>query len=317
MIDWSKTAFLFPGQGSQQVGMGKAVADEFSAAKTVFEQADSVFGMPFSRLVFEGPEDELNMTYNTQPSLFVTSIAVLAALKSVYGNIQPAMVAGHSLGEITSLVVAEAIQFEDGLRLVRERARLMGVAGEKMPGAMAAILGLDVEPLRQICQQASNAVGRPVVVANDNCPGQIVISGDRAALENALERCKTAGARRVLPLAVSVAAHSPLMNESAKYFSETILAATPIHVPKLPVIGNANADFLPTPEVIRHELSIQITSSVRWTESMQKMLGQGIKTFLEIGSKSVLCGLMKRIDKEAVCIVIEKPEDIHQLATLG
>ncbi|PJF44765.1 MAG: [acyl-carrier-protein] S-malonyltransferase [Phototrophicales bacterium] len=318
MIDWQKTAFLFPGQGSQQVGMGKAIAEAFSAAKAIFDEADRVFDVPFSRLLFEGPEDELNMTYNTQPALFVTSIAVLAALKSVYGeDIQPAMVAGHSLGEITSLVVAEAIRFEDGLRLVRERARLMGVAGEKSPGAMAAILGLEVETLTQICQEASEKVGRPVVVANDNCPGQIVISGDRAALEHALELCKAAGARRVLPLAVSVAAHSPLMAESAQQFRETILAATPIHPPKIPVIGNANADFLPTPEIIRHELGIQITSPVRWTETMQLMLKHGISTFLEIGSKSVLCGLLKRIDRNAVCIVIEKPEDIHQLSTIS
>ncbi len=316
MIDWNTTAFLFPGQGSQQVGMGKAVADEFPAAKAIFDQADAIFGLPFSHLLFEGPEDELNMTYNTQPSMFVTSLAVLAALKTVYGDLQPAMVAGHSLGEITSLVVADAIEFEAGLRLVRERARLMGVAGEKSPGAMAAILGLDVEPLREICQQASASVGQPVVVANDNCPGQVVISGDRSALEQALELAKAAGARRILPLAVSVAAHSPLMAESARVFSETILAVTPIDTPKIPVIGNANADFLPTPEFIRQELSIQITSSVRWTETIQLMLKHGIKTFIEIGSKNVLCGLLKRIDRDAVCIVIEKPEDIHQLATI-
>lgn len=317
MIDWSTTAFLFPGQGSQQVGMGKAIAAEFPAAKATFDEADAILGVPFSHLMFEGPADELNMTYNTQPSMFVTSIAVLEALKTVYGDIQPAIVAGHSLGEITSLVAANAIDFKPGLQLVRERARLMGVAGEQHPGAMAAILGMELAPLREICQNTSEALGKPLVIANDNCPGQIVISGDRAALEHAIEPIKAAGAKRVLPLAVSVAAHSPLMNESARIFSETILAETAIRTPTTDVIGNANADLLPSPETIRHELSIQITSPVRWTESMQLMLQRGIKTFLEIGSKNVLCGLMKRTDRNAVCIVIEKPEDIHQLATIS
>lgn len=314
MLDWSKTAFIFPGQGSQQVGMGADVAREFEEAREVFHTADRVFEVPFSKLLFEGPADELNMTYNTQPSMFVTSLAVLAAMRKVLGeSIRPAMVAGHSLGEITSLVVAESIEYEAGLGLVRERARLMGVAGEKHPGAMAAIIGIEVETLRDICQQAAETVKKPLVVANDNCPGQVVISGDRVALEYALPLAKAAGAKRVLPLAVSVAAHSPLMQESADVFTKTILAATPIEAPQIPIIGNASGDFLKSADMIRHELSIQITAPVRWTETIRRMLDNGVTTFLEIGSKSVLTGLLRRIDRSVKGIVIEKTQDIYNL----
>ena len=283
-------------------------------ARAVFDLADRVFNTDFSTLLFEGPADELNKTYNTQPAMFVTSLAVLAALKAQIGDFKPAMIAGHSLGEITSLVVAEALEIEAGMRLVRERARLMGVAGDKYPGAMAAIIGLGLVPLQDICKQASEAIGAPVVVANDNCPGQIVISGDREALEYALPFAKEAGAKRILPLAVSVAAHSPLMEESARTFSETILAETAFSTPKVPVIGNANADFLPDEPSIREELSIQVTSPVRWSETMRRMLDNGVTTFLEIGSKSVLSGLLKRIDRSATAITIEKTEDFSKLS---
>lgn len=313
MIDWSTTALLFPGQGSQQVGMGADVAQQFPNAHDVFMIADRVFDTDFSRLLWRGPEAELNMTYNTQPSMFVTSLAVLAAMRSALGAFEPALVAGHSLGEITGLVAVGALDYEDGLRLVRERARLMNLAGEKWPGAMAAIIGLDYDALHLVCEQASTAVGRPVVIANDNCPGQIVISGDRDALEHALPLAEAAGAKRILPLAVSVAAHSPLMAESATQFAETILAETPLRDPQHPIIGNANADFLQTADEIRHELTIQITSTVRWTETIRKMQHHGVTTFLEIGSKRVLSGLVKRIDRKANAITIEKSSDIEQL----
>jgi [acyl-carrier-protein] S-malonyltransferase len=315
MIDWSTTALLFPGQGSQQVGMGADVAEHFPAAQSIFETADRVFRTAFSHLLWYGPEADLNQTYNTQPSMFVTSLAVLAAMQTVLGGFKPAIVAGHSLGEITGLVAVGALDYEDGLRLVRERARLMNASGEKFPGAMAAIIGLDIDTLRAVCDNASRMVGRPVVVANDNCPGQIVISGDRAALETALPLAKTAGAKRVLPLAVSVAAHSPLMQDSATQFTKTILANTPLQPPQQPIIGNANADFLRTVDDIRHELSVQITSTVRWTETIRKMQAHGVTTFLEIGSKRVLSGLVKRVDRQANAIAIEKSADIHQLLT--
>ena len=314
MIDWSTTAFLFPGQGSQQVGMGAEIAQQFEVSQAVFAKADEVFEVPFSTLLFEGPADELNMTYNTQPSMFVTSLAVLAAMRQVLGeDIRPAMIAGHSLGEITGLVVAESIDYEAGLRLVRERARLMGVAGEKSPGAMAAIIGLDVAKLSDVCKAATDAIQKPLVVANDNCPGQVVISGDREALEYALPLAKEAGARKIIPIPVSVAAHSPLMDESAQVFSNTILAATEIRDPKIPIIGNASGDFLTDADIIRHELSIQITAPVRWTETIRRMLDNGVTTFLEIGSKSVLTGLLRRIDRSAKGIVIEKSQDIYDL----
>lgn len=315
MIDWSKTAIIFPGQGSQQVGMGAEVAQRFNEARAVFEKSDEILNTAFSKLLFEGPVEELNLTYNTQPAMYVTSQAVLAALRmAIDDDIRPAMLAGHSLGEFTSLVVADALDYDAGLRLVRERARLMQVAGDKHPGAMAAILGLALSIIEDVCQQATATTQKPVVVANDNCPGQVVISGDREALDLAVTLAKEAGAKRTLPLAVSVAAHSPLMEPSAQIFRETILRQTTFRNPKLPVIGNANADFLPDVATIRRELAIQITSPVRWTETMRRMLDNGVTTFLEIGSKGVLSGLMKRIDRTATAIVIEKSEDFHKLA---
>ena len=315
MIDWSTTALLFPGQGSQQVGMGADIAAKYPEAMQVFEQADAILDTAFSKLIFEGPAETLNLTYNTQPSMFVTSLAIMAAMRKELGSFKPAMVAGHSLGEFTALVVADVFDFEAGLKLVRERARLMGVAGDQHPGAMAAILGLDLKTAQEICASATAAVGNPVIVANDNCPGQIVISGDKEALEHASEQAKEAGAKRVLPLAVSVAAHSPLMESSARVFIDTILHDTSFQTPQIPIIGNANADFLTDPDIIRHELEVQITSSVRWSETMRKMLDNGVTTFLEIGSKSVLCGLLKRIDRSATGIPIEKTADIEKLMT--
>lgn len=313
MIEWAKTALLFPGQGSQQVGMGADVAENFPVAKAVFDEADRIFQTAFSKLLWDGPAEELNKTYNTQPSMFVTSLAVLAAMRAVLGEFEPAIVAGHSLGEITGLVAVGSLEYEAGLRLVRERARLMGLAGEKAPGAMAAIIGLDIETLQTICETASHDIGKALVVANDNCPGQVVISGDREALEYALPLAKAAGARRVLPLAVSVAAHSPLMADSAQQFTETILDNTVFSAPRFPIIGNANADFLPDVDSIRHELSIQITSTVRWTETIRKMQENGVTTFLEIGAKRVLSGLVKRIDRQLNAIAIETSSNIYDL----
>lgn len=311
MMDWQTTAFLFPGQGSQAVGMGAEIAAQYPIAHALYEQADAILGIPLSQMCFEGPESELNETENTQPALFVTSLAILRALQTER-DVQPAMVAGHSLGEITALVAAGAIEFEHGLRLVRERGRLMAEAGEQSPGAMAAILGLDVETLRAVCAEASAAVGKPLVVANDNCPGQIVISGDSQALDFALPLAQAQGAKRTIKLAVSVAAHSPLMAYAETEFKQ-VIARTPITTPHIPIVGNIHATFLTEIDDIRTELSGQLTSAVRWTETIQMMRVQGISTFVELGTKAVLKGLLKKIDREAIGLSLEKPADFAEV----
>lgn len=310
-MDWQKTVFLFPGQGSQAVGMGAEIATHYPAAQALYNQADALLGVSLSRLCFEGPEAELNETYNTQPALFVTGLAILKALQTER-DIQPAMVAGHSLGEITALVAAGAIDFEHGLHLVRERGRLMAEAGDQSPGAMAAILGLDAETLRAICAEASAATGKPLVVANDNCPGQIVISGDSQALDHALPLAQAQGAKRTIKLAVSVAAHSPLMAHAEAEFKQ-VIARTPITTPHIPIVGNIHADFLTEVDAIRAELSGQLTSAVRWTESIQTMTQHGMTTFIEFGPKAVLKSLLKKIDREAIAISLEKPTDFTEI----
>ena len=218
-------AFVFPGQGSQFVGMGRELAT-FPDAQQLFAQADEVLGLPLSRLCFEGPEAELNDTINTQPAIVAHSIATLRVIESRTGlKEQLKLVAGHSLGEFSALVCAGALSFADALRLVRERGRLMKQAGEQHPGAMAAILNLDRAKLDDICAEASRVTDQPVQVANDNCPGQIVISGDKAALDKAMELAKARGARRCIPLAVSIAAHSPLMAGAAQEFRAALESA--------------------------------------------------------------------------------------------
>jgi [acyl-carrier-protein] S-malonyltransferase len=296
MMDWSTTAFLFPGQNSQVVGMGKDIAAAYPTAKAIFDEADDVLGGNLAKLCFEGPEDALNDTYNTQPAVYVCSAAILAALQDEQPDAQAAFLAGHSLGEFTALMAAESLTFADGLRLVRERGRLMRQAGEENPGAMAALLGTSLEDALAICKTASEQTGKPVVVANDNCPGQIVISGDVAALEAALKIAKARGTKRTVRLAVSIAAHSPLMQAAADDF-RALLDKTNFKPPRVPVYGNANAEPITTVEAIRAELNRQLVSPVLWTKSMQQMIAAGAQTFVEIGPGDVLTGLVKRIDR--------------------
>ncbi len=314
MIDWSTAAWLFPGQNAQEVGMGADVARHYASAARVFEEADAILGFPLSKLCFEGPVETLDETINTQPAVYVTGVATLRALEEAHGGpITPLAVAGHSLGEFTALTAAGALPFEDGVKLVRERGRLMAEAGERNPGAMAALLGPTISEVRAIVERASAETGRPVVVANDNCPGQVVISGDGQALDRALEIAKQRGVKKTVKLAVSVAAHSPLMAHSAEAF-RTALAMTPFEEPRLPIIGNINAKPLRTRNDILTELDSQLTGSVRWTESIQALRALGAKTFLELGSKDALTGLLKRIDREALGIPINSAEAVAATA---
>ena len=288
-------AYLFPGQGSQHVGMGRDLYDAFPVARAVFEQADTVLGIALSQLCFAGPDEQLNDTLNTQPAILATSVAVLRVLEE-RGMDSPTYVAGHSMGEFSALVAAGALSFKDGLRLVRERGRLMKEAGEQSPGGMAAVIGLEREPLEAICAAAREPGGEYVGVANDNCPGQVVISGAFGPLERAMELAQEQGARKVVRLAVSIAAHSPLMAKAAGEFRRT-LDATSFHESSIPLVANATAGPLTDPAGIRDALGRQLTSPVRWAESVRWMIGQGVSSFVEVGPKEVLTGLTRRIDR--------------------
>lgn len=290
-------AFLFPGQGSQHVGMGHDLYQVEPAARAVFDQADELLGFALSELCFFGPEDSLTDTVNQQPALLVTSVATWRAMQA-RGYESPAFVAGHSLGEFSALAVSGSLDFPSALALVRRRGELMKAAGEQEPGGMAAVLGLDVLQAEAICDQATAATGRPVQVANDNCPGQVVISGDRLALGEAIELAQASGARKVVQLPISIAAHSALMASASSEFAEAVAAAD-IRDPRVPVIGNVSAGPLTTPEAIRADLTSQLTAPVRWTESMNYLLRQGVSTFFEVGAGEVLLGLMKRIDRRS------------------
>jgi [acyl-carrier-protein] S-malonyltransferase len=291
----SQTAFLFPGQGSQHVGMGQDLYEVNPEARATFDQADKVLGFALSELCFNGPEETLKDTINTQPAIFVTSVALLRALES-NGLQAPGFVAGHSLGEYSALVAAEAMDFVSGLQLVRERGRLMKEAGERSPGGMAAVLGLETEVVDEVCRQAREETGGVIQVANYNSSGQIVISGDFKARDVAVELAKAKGAKRVVTLAVSIAAHSPLMECITDEFREAV-EAVEFQGPTVPVVANVSAAPLESVEAIREELAQQLTSPVRWVESVRYMIGQGITELVEIGPKDVLTKLMRRIDK--------------------
>lgn len=313
-LDWSKTAVVFPGQGSQGVGMGRDLAEAYPAARAIFEKADELLGFSLSQLCFNGPEEALNDTINTQPALYTAGIAALRVLQEALPDMQPAFAAGHSLGEFTALAAAGALSFEDGLRLVRERGRLMKEAGEKSPGAMAALLGLESDVVKDVCARASQQTGGILILANDNCPGQSVISGDDATIEVGLELAKAAGAKRAVKLAVSIAAHSPLMESASADFRKALEAA-PFQSPRIPVIGNVEASPLSDVTGIRRELDMQLTHSVRWTESVQTMISSGVDTFLELGSKDVLVGLIKRIDRSKSGRALNSAETLGNFIT--
>jgi [acyl-carrier-protein] S-malonyltransferase len=312
MLHPSSTAFVFPGQGSQAVGMGQALAQASPAARAVFEEADDLLKFKLSALCWDGPEDALTDTVNAQPALYVCGLAALRAFEERQGEFQPACLAGHSLGELTALTAAGCMELEDGLPLVRERGRLMKQAGAEAPGGMAAILGLDAADLDEVCAEAARAAGGVVQVANDNCPGQVVISGADTALEKAMELAKARGARRAIRLAVSIAAHSPLMAVASGQFREAV-EAVPFIGPAAPVVANVTAQPLADANAIRAELVAQLTSPVRWRESVQHMLARGAAVFVEFGPKDVLTGLLKRIEPGATGIALGAPEALAAL----
>ena len=288
---------LFPGQGAQKVEMGVDIAANSLAAAAIYQQADEILGFSLSKLCFEGPEEALTDTVNAQPALLVTSIATLRAIEEGLGrSLAAGAAAGHSLGEYSALVAAGAIDFPDALRLVRERGRLMKLAGDTATGGMAAIIALDTDSIEQICAESSQQTGSSVGIANDNCLGQVVISGDETGLVAAMTAAKEAGARKVVRLAVSIAAHSSLMGVVEEEFAAAVDAAT-IRTPQYPVIANITAQPLSTAEAIRDELVGQLQRSVKWTGSMQYLIEQGNDSFIEIGPGGVLAGLMKRIDR--------------------
>lgn len=288
---------LFPGQGAQEVGMGAELATHSPAAAAIFAQADDLLGFSLSRLCFEGPEDELTDTVNAQPALLTTSIAALAALEEALGRrLAATAAAGHSMGEYSALVAAGALDFSSALRLVRERGRLMKLADERAPGGMAAIIALDTAVIEQVCAEVRAKTGAFVHIANDNCPGQVVISGDEEALVKAMAACQAAGARKVVRLAITIAAHSPLMGVVEDEFAQAVHGVT-LAAPRFPVIANTTALPLTTEAAIREELVGQLRNSVRWTASMQYLIEQGCETYYEFGPGGVLAGLMKRIDR--------------------
>jgi len=301
------TAFVFPGQGSQYVGMARDLVENYPEARRVFDQADAVLDFSLSALCFTGPESALTDTINAQPALLTHSIAALRVLQKIKPGDAPAFVAGHSLGEYSALVAADAMDFADALKLVRERGRLMKEAGEKTPGAMASVLGLDEAALEEVCNEAG------AQIANYNNPGNIVISGTKESIERLGTLAKARGARRVIVLAVSIASHSRLMEQAAQSFASAV-EQTPIRAPRVPVISNVTAQLLSDVSAIKVELVKQLTCSVQWIKSVEYMVAHGATHFIELGPKDAVAGMIRRINKDVHAVSVG---DVASVKTFG
>jgi [acyl-carrier-protein] S-malonyltransferase len=306
----SKTAFLFPGQGSQSVGMGRALADAFPIARQIFEEANDALGFDLAELCFSGPEEQLRLTEFTQPAIFTVSVAALRVLAEAGATAD--YFAGHSLGEYSANVAAGTIKFADAARTVRRRGQLMQEAVPAGQGAMAAILGMPAESVIAVCQDASREVGAPVEPANMNTPEQTVISGATAAVERAIVLARERGARRAVLLQVSAPFHCSLM-QPAQDALAPVLQGLPFLPAKVPVVVNVDAALVTEPEALRDALVRQVTGAVRWTESMQLLIAEGVTSFVEVGPGKVLGGLLRQIDRSQKCAQAEDPASIEKL----
>ncbi|QBD79171.1 [acyl-carrier-protein] S-malonyltransferase [Ktedonosporobacter rubrisoli] len=331
----TQVAFLFPGQGSQAVGMGADVFEASAAARRVFEAVDEALGFSLSTLCFQGPEDTLRATINAQPAIVTVSLAFLAAFQEALSAhdsawsspLAPAYTAGHSVGEYTALVASGAMELKDAALLVRERGRLMEHEGTVCPSGMAAVIGMDAEVLQEVCQQASeqaqaelaSAPGHPglgkVVIANYNAPGQIVISGEKRALELASDLARTRGAKRVIPLSVSGAFHSPVMQPAADQMVQ-VLATANLHDATIPLISNITAAPLLHAESFRPELAQQVATSVQWVRSIEYLVAAGVTMFIEIGPGQALTGMIKRIARGTRTLNIGTVADLEKAVAL-
>jgi [acyl-carrier-protein] S-malonyltransferase len=305
----TRAVFLFPGQGSQFVGMGAELHQASERARRVYEEANHVLGFDIAALSFQGPLEELTLTKNTQPAILTHSVAALRELEA--RGVTPRAAAGHSLGEYSAYVAAGSLSFADALRLVRRRGELMFEAGVEQPGTMAAVLGLDGDRVEALCGQVTEGIVCP---ANLNAPGQVVLSGEPVAVKSAMVKATEAGAKRVVPLRVSGAFHSPLM-ESAYQGLGGVLAEVELRAAAIPVISNASAEPVSEPEAIRESLARQLLSPVRWEESMRYLLSDPGPPFLEVGPGKVLRGLLRAVDRKAECRPAGTSEEIEGISS--
>ncbi len=304
-----KIAFLFPGQGSQAVGMGQELADRFPAAAQTFAEADAALGFPISRLCFEGPEEQLRLTENTQPAILTVSVAAARALAE--HGVKPSLAAGHSLGEWSAHVVAGTLSFADAVRAVKTRGRAMQQAVPAGQGAMAAVLALDAALVAEACDEAARETGLTVQAANLNSPNQTVISGAAAAVEKASALCKAKGARKVVALAVSAPFHSELMQPAQEEVAR-VLAGLALGDPHIPVAANVTGALVTTADATRDALIRQVTGAVRWVDCMQTLKTAGTEIFIEVGSGKVLCGLLKQIDPALKSLNVEDAASLEK-----
>jgi [acyl-carrier-protein] S-malonyltransferase len=312
IIEMGKIAYIFPGQGAQSVGMGRDLYDSYPSARSIFEKADEVLGLALTELCFEGPEEELTMTINAQPALVTVAFACLSAIMADAGTAisHPSFVAGHSLGEYTALAAAKVLDFPATVKLARERGRLMHEAGQKQPGAMLAVLGMEEAVLAEICKEAG------VWLANINCPGQLVISGAKDNIARAKELAEARGARRAVPLAVSGAFHTPLMQPAVDGMSQAI-SSLEFHNPAIPVVANTSAKPMIEAEQVKKELLTQLCNSIQWQRSVEYMVNEGVSTFIEIGPGNVLTGLIKRINRDVTAINIGDVQSVKKFVSTG